>query len=151
MLDPKGFWRVDAAMHPELRHPVLAQVAFRDLRERGADAFLAQNGGEGWMLPETLRLADHGLGRDDRARGVQPVAPALGPRFLPWQLRMGVDETFEECRRYASLVDRINPAADVSDHGDGPAPPRQLDLFAGTASAGPDGNGTRRRAPRPRR
>ena len=62
---------------PELRHTVLTLVAFHDLEskidaaggdsERGIEAFLAQNHGEGWMLPETLRLADYGLGHDERA------------------------------------------------------------------------------------
>src|SRR5690606_35550032 len=71
--DVKGFWRVDKNKHPEHRHTVLAFVAFRDLEEKireqgnrdtGICAFLEQNGGEGWMLPETLRLADYGLGHD---------------------------------------------------------------------------------------
>ena len=34
-LDPKGFWRVDKTVEPELRHTVLAQVAFHDLKEKG--------------------------------------------------------------------------------------------------------------------
>ena len=42
---------------------------------RAFEAFLAQNDGEGWMLPETLRLADYGLGHDERAqKNPQPVA-----------------------------------------------------------------------------
>jgi hypothetical protein len=95
-LDPKGFWRVDKTEDPELRHTVLTLVAFDALekliaehggdREAGIAALLALNGGEGWMLPETLRLADYDLGHDDRAKEHQPVASRLGPRFLDWQL-----------------------------------------------------------------
>ena len=107
--DPKGFWRVDKDLDPELRHPVLAQIAFHDLQARGLDAFLAQNDGEGWMLPETLCLADFGLGHDERARVAQPVAAALGPRFLPWQLEQSVEESWEECRRHAEIIARIVP------------------------------------------
>ena len=110
-LDPRGFWRVDRDKPPELRHTVLTQVAFHDLqakidaaggdRERGIDAFLNQNDGEGWMLPETLRLADYGLGHDERAREPQPVAGRLGPRFYDWQLAQSADESWRECHLHA--------------------------------------------------
>ena len=110
-LDPRGFWRVDRDKPPELRHTVLALVAFHDLqakidaadgdRERGIEAFLAQNDGEGWMLPETLRLADYGLGHDERAREPQPVASRLGPRFYDWQLARSSDESWRECHLHA--------------------------------------------------
>jgi hypothetical protein len=106
-LDPKGFWRVDKEKDPELRHTVLAQVAFADLQEKGLEAFLAQNNGEGWMLPETLRLADYGLGHDERARDAQPVASRLGPRFYDWQLDGTVEESWEECRRHAEVIGRV--------------------------------------------
>ena len=108
---PKGFWRVDRDKAPELRQTVLALVAFLDLqekidaaggnRERGTQAFLDQNDGEGWMLPETLRLADYGLGHDDRAREPQPVASRLGPRFYDWQLVHSAVETWRECHLHA--------------------------------------------------
>ncbi|OYV75210.1 MAG: hypothetical protein B7Z66_13730 [Chromatiales bacterium 21-64-14] len=109
-LDPKGFWRVDKAEDPELRHPVLALEAFDALetlsehggdRDAGIAAFAALNDGEGWMLPEKLRLADHGLGHDDRAREPQPVASRLGPRFLDWQLAQTPEESWAECERHA--------------------------------------------------
>ncbi len=99
--DPKGFWRVDKEQDPELRHPVLAQIAFHDMQARGLDAFLAQNDGEGWMLPETLRLADYGLGHDERARHPQPVASRLGPRFYDWQLAQTAEESWRECHLHA--------------------------------------------------
>ena len=109
--DPKGFWRVDRNKAPELRRTVLAAVAFHDLqvrvdaadgdRERGIEAFLAQNDGEGWMLPETLRLADYGLGHDERAGQPQPVASRLGPRFYDWQLVQSADESWRECHLHA--------------------------------------------------
>ena len=110
-LDAKGFWRVDKSEDPELRHPVLTLVAFDALEtliaEQGGDrdvgiaTFAALNGGEGWMLPETLRLADHGLGHDERAQEAQPVASRLGPRFLDWQLGQTPEESWAECERHA--------------------------------------------------
>jgi hypothetical protein len=110
-LAPKGFWRVDKDKDPELRHTVLTLVAFHDLeqkirdyggdRERGIEAFLNQNNGEGWMLPETLRLADYGLGHDDRATEHQPVASRLGPRFYDWQLAQTPEESWRECHLHA--------------------------------------------------
>ena len=109
--DPKGFWRVDKNKDPELRHTVLTLIALHDLeskvhaaggnREKGIEAFLAQNHGEGWMLPETLRLADYGLGHDERARHPQPVASRLGPRFYDWQLVQSADESWRECHLHA--------------------------------------------------
>lgn len=113
-LDPKGFWRVDKAQHPELRHTVLSLVAFRDLKETiaahgndrdaGLAAFCEQNSGDGWMLPDTLRLADYDLGHDDRADRPQPVAAALGERFLPWQLEQSVEESWAECEQHARNI-----------------------------------------------
>ena len=110
-LDVRGFWRVDRDRDPELRHTVLTLVAFHDLesqiraaggdREKGIEAFLSQNHGEGWMLPETLRLADYGLGHDERARNPQLVASRLGPRFYDWQLAQSADESWRECHLHA--------------------------------------------------
>ena len=109
--NPKGFWRVDKDKDPELRHTVLTLVAFYDLeekisacggdREKGIEVFLNQNDGEGWMLPETLRLADYGLGHDERAKEYQPVASRLGPRFYDWQLAQGPEESWRECHLHA--------------------------------------------------
>ena len=110
-LDPKGFWRVDKDRDPELRHTILTLAAFHDLearieaasgdREHGIEAFLTQNDGEGWMLPETLCLADYGLGHDDRAQRPQVVAGRLGPRFYDWQLAQRPDEAVRECHLHA--------------------------------------------------
>ena len=109
--DPKGFWRVDKNKCPELRHTVLTLIAFDALesniqnaggdREDGIKAFLAQNDGEGWMLPETLHLADYGLGHDERAQHPQPVASRLGPRFYDWQLVQSGEESWRECHLHA--------------------------------------------------
>ncbi|MDP2182396.1 MAG: hypothetical protein Q8K99_07485 [Actinomycetota bacterium] len=106
-----GFWRVDKDKDPELRHTVLTLVAFHDLEEKiracggdrdvGIEAFLGQNEGEGWMLPETLRLADYGLGHDERAKHPQPVASRLGPRFYDWQLAQSAEESWRECHLHA--------------------------------------------------
>ena len=110
-IDARGFWRVDKHAEPELRYTVLTLVAFHDLqkeidraggnRERGIEAFLSQNDGEGWLLPETLRLADYGLGHDERAKHPQPVARRLGPRFYDWQLVQSADESSRESHLHA--------------------------------------------------
>jgi hypothetical protein len=106
-LDARGFWRIDKDKAPELRHTVLSLVAFHDLLEKGLDGFLAQNDGEGWLIPETLRLADYGLGRDERARDYQPVASHLGPRFFDWQLNEDVERSWQECAAHAELIECI--------------------------------------------
>ncbi|NJR56287.1 MAG: hypothetical protein HC768_18020, partial [Acaryochloris sp. CRU_2_0] len=97
----------DKEKDPELRHTVLSLVAFHELKEIGMDAFLNLNDGEGWMLPETLRLADYGLGHGDRAKEPQPVASRLGDRFLPWQLEGTPEESWEECDRHAENLRRL--------------------------------------------
>jgi hypothetical protein len=88
----------------------LAQIAFTQLTEQGIDKFCEMNDGEGWMLPETVRLADYGLGHDDRAKEYQPVSAALGPRFHPWQLEQSVEESWEECERHAEVLAEILPS-----------------------------------------
>ncbi len=108
---PKGFWRVDKDKHPEHRHTVLTLIAFHDLHEKiaacggdvekGIEAFCNLNNGEGWMLPETLRLADYGLGHDDRAKEHQPVREYFGPRFYDWQLAQSAEESWRECHLHA--------------------------------------------------
>ena len=110
-LDVRGFWRDDRDRDPELRHTVLTLIAFDELRswiraadghrENGIEAFLAQNDGDGWLLPETLCLADYGLGHDDRAKHPQPVASRVGPRFYDWQLVQDTDESSRECHLHA--------------------------------------------------
>jgi len=129
-LDPKGFWRVDKTTDPELRHTVLSLAAFDDLqvaiasagdREAGIQAFCDQHDGDGWMLPETLRLADLGLTRtvevgtyDDRARTPQSVREAMGPRFLDWQLAQTAEESWAECERHAKAILEGTPAPPAS-------------------------------------
>lgn len=110
--DPRGFWRVDKNLEPELRHTVLAQVAFSDLQadiraaggelKSGIEAFLDRNNGEGWFLPEALRLTEYDLGRDERSRHPQPVATRLGPRFYDWQLAQTPEESWRECELHAA-------------------------------------------------
>jgi hypothetical protein len=106
--DPKGFWRVDKEQDPELRHPLLSYVAFHDLNERikasrtserGIQGFLSQNDGNGWQLPEAVRLADYGIA-DDGA-GPRQVAARLGPRYHEWQLEQSAEESWRECRMHA--------------------------------------------------
>lgn len=110
-LSPRGFWRVDKNKDPELRHTVLTLVALHDLeeqirdcggdRDKGIEAFLNLNDAEGWILPETLRLADYGLDHDERAKEHQPVASQLGPRFYDWQLTQTAEESWRECHLHA--------------------------------------------------
>jgi len=129
-LDPKGFWRVNKTEDPELRHTVLTLVAFDALerliaehggdRDAGIAAFQAQNDGEGWMLPESLRLADHGLGHDERATKLQPVAGRLGPRFLDWQLVQTPEESWAECEKHARAI--LGDAAVEARFGKEPKP-----------------------------
>ena len=75
--------------------------AARGDREQGIEAFLAQNDGEGWTLPETLCLADYGLGHDERAQHSQPVARRPGPRFYDWQRAPSAEESWRECHLHA--------------------------------------------------
>jgi hypothetical protein len=70
-------------------------------REKGIEFFISQNDGAGWTIPETLCLADYGLGRDERAKEAQPVASRLGPRFYDWQLAQNVEESWRECHLHA--------------------------------------------------
>jgi hypothetical protein len=109
-LNPKGFWRSDASLAPELRHSVLSQVALTELAQSGKDydtreeavsAWLNVGDGKGWMVPDTLRLSDYDLGHDDRAKVAQPVAACLGPRFNDWQLEQDPDESWRECELHS--------------------------------------------------
>jgi hypothetical protein len=108
-LNPKGFWRTDKDKPPELRHTVLSLIAFHDLLDKGVDRFLSQNNGEGWMIPETLRLADYGLGHDERAKEHQAVANRLGQRFFDWQMNEDIERSWVECAAHAELIKRIVP------------------------------------------
>ncbi|QED29967.1 hypothetical protein FRD01_22560 [Microvenator marinus] len=136
-LNTKGFWRSQKGEDPELRHTVLTQVAFADLQkliaalgdeEKAIAIFCGLSNSEelpnfqplqravphvdpkeGWMIPKSLRLADYGLGHDERAKAYQPVASHLGPRFYDWQLEQSVEESWEECARHAELLEMILP------------------------------------------
>jgi len=108
-LDPKGFWRFEKSDDPELRTTVLSQIALADLRTHGLRGFLGVGGGEGWLLPESVRLRDYGLGQGDQAKDVQPVASRLGPRFYDWQVNQNVEESWEECERHAEILARLLP------------------------------------------
>jgi hypothetical protein len=129
-LDTKGFWRVEREKLAEHRFTVLAQVAYDSLRDMGFEAFHAQSEGEGWMLPEILRLSDYGLGHDDRAKEHQPVSSALGPRFYPWQLEQSAEESWEECELHGEILAKLLSLPDSGkitalESGDAPA----VDLF----------------------
>ncbi len=111
-LNPKGFWRLDKELMPEHRQTVLSLVALKDLCDHGMDAFLDQTGGEGWQLPEAVRLSDYGLGHDDRAKQAQPVASRLGPRYLDSQLNEDIERSWQECAAHAALIRCITPLPD---------------------------------------
>jgi len=115
LLDQKRFWRVDKDKDPELRHTVLSLIAFHALQEIGLDAFLDQNDGAGWLLPETLCLADYGLGHDERAQKHQPVASRLGPRFYDWQLNEDIEQSWAECAAHVELIRRVVPPQDATE------------------------------------
>ncbi len=110
-MDPKGLWRIDKDKSPELRQTVLTLVVLHDLEmairrhegdlESGLTEFIGQNNGEGWLVPEALRLSDYGLGHDERAEQPQPVASRLGPRFYDWQLVQSREEAWQECHLHA--------------------------------------------------
>jgi len=143
--DAKGFWRIDREKDPELRQTILTLVAFSDLEMKiaqangdarlGVQAFVAQNDGAGWMLPDSVRLADYGLGHNERAKHPQPVARRCGPRFLDWQLAQTADESRREKHVHLSnliandahaLMDRSSPrehprivASAAGNHGTG--------------------------------
>lgn len=123
-LNPKGFWRVDKERPPEQRQTVLTLVAFRELeklieqtgdQEAGIKAFLALNDGEGWMLPEQLRLADYGLGHDAEAEELRPVVSAYGPRFYDWQLTQTPEEFRKECEIHAYNLNIGRDGANVPE------------------------------------
>lgn len=152
-IDSKAFWLVDHQDPPELRHSVLALVAFRELQRVGVEAFAGLDGGDGWALPEALCLAEYGLGHDDRAKCPQPVASHLGDRFLPGQTSMSIEQSWAECERharnllgadgYARLQAEI--ARDMSGAVPAPAPmaspagAAQRRLFSGEPSLFSDG------------
>ena len=147
----KGFWRIDKNKDPELRHTVLTLIAFHDLDskiqaasgdpEKGIEAFLAQNHGEGWMLPETLCLANYGLGHDERAQHPNPVASRLGPRFYAWQLVQSADESWRECHLHArNILGPREYARLIPPSGDGlraPTLPLVADRRAGYGESRP--------------
>ena len=143
--NPKGFWRVDSEMNPELRRTVLAFIAFHDLQSKviaagncrsGIESFVAQHRGGGWFLPEMIRLSDYGLGHDDRAMQPQGVVSRLGPRFFDWQLAQSGEESIRECQLharnllgasdYAGLLDRARRQKARTGDGAAGVPPADV-------------------------
>lgn len=80
-LDPKGFWRVDKAQPPELRHTTLTLKAFERLKEVGLGAFCAED----WQFPKE-------------------IADQLGPRFYDWQLEGTPEESWAQCEQHARNI-----------------------------------------------
>ena len=107
-------------------------------RDAGIQAFCDQHDGDGWMLPETLCLADLGLTRtldagvyDERARTPQPVQSRMGARFLDWQLAQTPEESWAECERHAKAIleGMPAPAAPPPEPAAPPPKEKQVDLF----------------------
>lgn len=152
-LAPNGFWRVDKDKEPELRHTVLSFVAFQNLqdhidacggdRDAGIRMFVESNSGEGWMLPETLCLAEYGLGKDERGQRRQPVASRLGPRFLDWQLGQTPAEFWSESRLHARNV-AVEKSADNADSVR-PSPNRDEERSMPASRSSADGRDSRQR------
>lgn len=121
---PKGFWRVDKDKPPELRQTVLTMLAFEALHQhsdgdasQGVASVITQHT-DGWPLPETVCLADRGLGHDDHADQHQLVAGKLGARFFDWQLAQPTDETIRERRLHArNLLGQLDYARLLRDLG----------------------------------
>jgi hypothetical protein len=81
------------------------------------------------MIPDQIRLADYGLGHDDRAQTHQPVAEKLGARYLDWQLQSTPKASWLECERHAANLQKLlgnNPTPNSPTPN---APPIQTDLF----------------------
>jgi hypothetical protein len=101
-LSPKGFWRVDREQPAELRFPVLAYIAYRDLSRVGIDDFLK---GAGWQPPTQVRLDElSALGCKD-SQEVR-VAERLGARLLDWQMQP-TSESWRECEAHAQTLRTI--------------------------------------------
>lgn len=106
--NPSGFWRVDRNEPTERRLTTLTLAAYRDLLARGPEAFLQQNDGEGWLLPEKL----------DVDGNAQPVRACLGPRLLPWQEATSPAEDWSRCREHAAfLAERLGIPAQAESSG----------------------------------
>ena len=115
-LDPKGFWRVDRARPPQLRHSVLSLVAFDALQaalatgeglDVVAERMVGGRAGEGWQLPATLELASLGLvrqveGAPHATRCV--VREPLGPRWTPAQLEQTPAQAWAALRRHTATL-----------------------------------------------
>lgn len=114
-LDPKGLWRAEKNLDPQLRHTILSLAAFRDLKRLGIDDFLALNDQDGWQLPTSLNVPAliEGVGAVDGRESM--VAALMGERHLPWQLGEAVDRSWEECAAHAELIRQVAPIEYVEE------------------------------------
>jgi hypothetical protein len=104
----KGFWRVDRTRDVQLRHTILTQIAYHDLKRKLGPQDQLSDGVVAaveeskflneWKLPERVRLQDYGIGRDSSCNENLEVASILGPQFDDWQLGQSEDESIRECR-----------------------------------------------------
>ena len=97
--DATGFWRVDRHQPPELRQSVLASISYQDIVSRLSSTPTFDH----WMLPELVRISDHGIGHDDRSERRQAVATKMGYRYYDWQVAQHREESWRECRLHAKL------------------------------------------------
>jgi len=113
-LNAKGFWRLDKGLDPELRHTVLSLIALHELNAMGITAFIAQNDGQGWLVPEMVQLSSYGLGHDERAMVAQPVASRLGQRFSE-----SIVDSTTTLSAHASRILQVLPLPESRDLGEG--------------------------------
>jgi hypothetical protein len=128
-LHERGFWRVDKTIMPQMRSTILAFIAFNDLlngqrdhneRSRAISSFLTQNDGEGWEIPERVRLSDYGLGGEAGKEEVE-VRSHFGPKRYRWQETQSVEESWRECHLHArNLLGAEGYAKLLSELSDSP-------------------------------
>ncbi|GMV38641.1 MAG: hypothetical protein AMXMBFR64_03570 [Myxococcales bacterium] len=75
-LPPRGHWRVDRALPPQLRSTVLAVAALSALERTDLDRFLASHAHDGWAIPEALDLARLGFPTESGLRQLTPLPPS---------------------------------------------------------------------------
>lgn len=105
--DPKGFWRVDSRKPIQIRLTTLALAAYHDMNKIGFDNFINLNEGDGWAIPDKLKISldDQGMMNFDDPNGTEcEVASCLGPRYLPWQLEGTPEESWRECEMHARNI-----------------------------------------------
>lgn len=110
-LNPKGFWRQDKNRPPELRRSVLTVVAAKELELRvensGGDEVKALMDFAGiateqpWDLPDSLRLADSGLGIEHTSLEKALVRDRVHDETILEAGYNDVERSWRECELHA--------------------------------------------------